>query len=126
MRLRGRIIGALNLFRTAQGPLDDSDTVVAQGLADVATIAVLQHRTSLDAHTLNSQLSIALNSRIIIEQAKGMVSQTTNIDVDQAFARLRAYSRNHNEGLTEMARRIVERELAVRDLDWAQVPKSRR
>jgi GAF domain-containing protein len=75
LRLRGRTIGALNLFRTEQGPLDADDVIVAQGLADVATIAILQHRTSLDARLLNDQLSNALNSRIIIEQAKGKVSQ---------------------------------------------------
>ncbi len=116
MRLRGRTIGALNLFRTTQGPLDDEDIVVAQGLADVATIAILQHRTNLDAQTLNGQLSIALNSRIIIEQAKGMVSQTVNCGMDDAFGHLRAHARNHNLGLTEVARRVVERELAIEDL----------
>ena len=90
MRLRGRIIGALNFFRVDADPLDESDVVVAQGLSGVATIAILQHQTSLDAKVLNSQLSKALDSRIIIEQAKGMVSQATGCDVDQAFNRLRA------------------------------------
>ena len=108
MRLRGRTIGALNLFRTTQGPLEVDDVVVVQGLADVATIAILQHRSSLDAHTLNEQLSNALNSRIVIEQAKGIISQATSSDMDKAFARLRAYARNHNEGLTDVATRIVE------------------
>jgi len=116
MRLRGRTIGALNLFRTTQGPLDDEDIVVAQGLADVATIAILQHRTNLDAQTLNGQLSIALNSRIIIEQAKGMISQTVGCGMDEAFGQLRAHARNNNLGLTEVARRVVERELAIEDL----------
>ncbi len=126
MRLRGRTIGALNLFRMVQGSLDDSDVIVAQGLADVATIAILQHRTSLDAQTLNGQLSIALHSRIIIEQAKGMVSQTTSTDMDGAFARLRTHARNHNEGLTDVARRVVDREIAVEDLDHTPEPKIRR
>jgi GAF domain-containing protein len=66
MRLRGRTIGALNLFRSKLGLLDEEDVALAQGLADVATIAILQHRTSLDAKVLNDQLSYALNSRIII------------------------------------------------------------
>jgi AmiR/NasT family two-component response regulator len=108
MRLRGRMVGALNLFRSAQGFMTSADVAVAQGFADVATIAILQHQTYLDAQTLNSQLSNALNSRIIIEQAKGMVSQFSNCDMDQAFNRLRTHSRNHNLRLTDVARAVVE------------------
>jgi GAF domain-containing protein len=117
MRLRGRTIGALNLFRTTQGPMGADDVVVAQGLADVATIAILQHRSSLDAHTLNEQLSNALNSRIVIEQAKGIISQATHCDMDHAFGRLRAHARNHNEGLTQVAWGLVEGTLKAEDLD---------
>lgn len=126
MRLRGRTLGALNLFRTSQGPLDENDVVVAQGLADVATIAILQHQTAQDAQTLNGQLSIALNSRIIIEQAKGMVSQTTKCDMDSAFGRLRVHARNHNLGLTEVARSVVDRRLAIVELDVLAEPKTNR
>ena len=111
MRLRGRTIGALNLFNSDEGPLNSEDVLVAQGLADVATIAILQYRSSLDAKVLNDQLSSALNSRIIIEQAKGMVSQATSCDMDQAFGRLRAFSRNHNMRLTEVATSVVHGEL---------------
>jgi GAF domain-containing protein len=107
MRLRGRTIGALNLFHTKVGPMDPDDVVAAQGLADVATIAILQYRSSLDAKTLNDQLSNALNSRIIIEQAKGMVSQATACDMDRAFGRLRAHARNHNARLTDVATSVV-------------------
>jgi GAF domain-containing protein len=117
MRLRGRTIGALNLFRTEQGQLDTDDVAVAQGLADVATIAILQHRMSLDARLLNDQLSNALNSRIIIEQAKGNVSQSTNCDVDQAFIRLRAHARNHNLRLTDVAHSVVDGSLDADRLD---------
>jgi GAF domain-containing protein len=117
MRLRGSTIGALNFFRTEQGPLDSEDVVLAQGLADVATIAILQHRTSMDAKTLNDQLSHALNSRIIIEQAKGIVSQATNSDMDQAFDRLRVHARNHNMGLTAVAMAVVKGTLSGADLD---------
>jgi len=117
MRLRGRTIGALNLFRSIQGPLDDTDVVVAQGLADVATIAILQHRSSLDANALNDQLSGALNSRIIIEQAKGIIVQSESCDMDEAFARLRAQARNHNVGLSEIALRVVDGTLLSADLD---------
>jgi AmiR/NasT family two-component response regulator len=105
--------------------LDDDDVIVAQGLADVATIAILQHRTSMDAKTLNFQLSNALDSRIIIEQAKGKVSQATNCDMDQAFSRLRVYARNHNLGLTLVAMQVVEGSLSGADLDVPSVPKAR-
>jgi GAF domain-containing protein len=125
MRLRGRTIGALNFFRKLPGTLDDDDVIVAQGLADVATIAILQHRTSMDAKTLNFQLSNALDSRIIIEQAKGKVSQATNCDMDQAFSRLRVYARNHNLGLTLVAMQVVEGSLSGADLDVPSVPKAR-
>jgi GAF domain-containing protein len=117
MRLRGRVIGALNFFRAEAVALDAGDVVVAQGLADVATIAILQHQTSLNARVLNSQLSKALNSRIIIEQAKGMISQATNCDVDQAFTRLRAHARNHNARLTSLANAIVDGVIQPQDLD---------
>jgi GAF domain-containing protein len=117
MRHRGRTIGALNFFRTEQGPLDADDVVLAQGLADVATIAILQHRMSMDAKTLNDQLSHALNSRIIIEQAKGMVSQATDSTMDQAFDRLRVHARNHNLGLTAVAMSVVKGSLQGEDLD---------
>jgi len=102
MRLRGRTIGALNL---------------AQGLADVATIAILQHQLSMSAQLLNNQLSFALNSRIIIEQAKGMISQSTNCSMDEAFARLRTHARNHNLRLTDVATSIVGGQIGISTLD---------
>jgi GAF domain-containing protein len=123
MRLRGRTIGALNLFRTHQGILDSDDVAVAQGFADVATIAILQHQSSLSASTLNDQLSNALNSRIIIEQAKGMIRQAMNCDMDEAFGRLRAHARNHNVGLTEVATRVVDGELEASELDVPKLAK---
>ena len=116
MRLRGRTIGALNLLATRSGALDESDVAVAQGLADVATIAILQHQTSLDSKILTNQLSIALNSRIIIEQAKGMISQAAGCDMDEAFARLRAHARDCNERLTEVAAQLIALEIDVDDL----------
>src|SRR5487761_519241 len=116
MRLRGRVIGALNFFRVDSISLDSEDVVVAQGLADVATIAILQHQTFVDAKVLNSQLSNALNSRIAIEQAKGMISQATNCDMHEAFNRLRAHARNHNLRLTALANAIVDGKVHPRDL----------
>jgi GAF domain-containing protein len=75
MRLRGTVIGALNLFHVEAGEMQSADVEVAQALADVATIAILQHRATLEAQVVNQQLQNALNSRIVIEQAKGMVAE---------------------------------------------------
>jgi GAF domain-containing protein len=125
MRLRGRSIGALNLFRADVGYLDDDDVVVVQALADVATIAILQHRSAIDASTLNGQLSEALNSRIIIEQAKGIIAESLKCDMDAAFARLRAHARNNNLGLTDVARSVVAGTLRSQALDAPRPPRTK-
>jgi GAF domain-containing protein len=98
LRLRGVVIGALNLFRAELGGLAAVDVAAAQALADVATIAILQNRLARDAKLLNEQLDHALNSRIAIEQAKGILAERGRLDMDQAFADLRSYARGH--GLT--------------------------
>jgi len=108
MRLRGVTIGALNLFRSAAGAVEEADVVAAQALADVATIAVLQHRAAVAAHLLVDQLNHALNSRIMIEQAKGVVAERAGVDMEAAFARLRAHARNHNVLLADVARSVIE------------------
>lgn len=125
MRLRGKTIGALNLFRTETGLLNDEDVVLTQGLADVATIAILQHQTSKNASVLNSQLTVALNSRIVIEQAKGMIAQSTNCNMDEAFARLRAHARNNNLGLTDLATSVVNGVFKPNALDVPKAPKAK-
>ncbi len=117
LRLRGRTIGALNMFRIAEGCLDDGDVMAAQGLADIATIAVIQHQVSVDAQTLNLQLSEALNSRITIEQAKGRICQALNVDMDEAFRRLRSHARNNNLHLSQIAAGIAAGTLDPDSLD---------
>jgi GAF domain-containing protein len=117
LRLRGRTIGALNMFRTDQGTLDAIDVTAAQGLADIATIAIIQHQVAVDAQTLNLQLSQALNSRIVIEQAKGKISQAANIDMDRAFQRLRAHARKHNLRLSQLAADIANAATHPDELD---------
>jgi GAF domain-containing protein len=107
MRLRGQIIGALNLFRTATGSLDHDDVAIAQALADLATIAILQNRVVVEQRDVNAQLNAALSSRIVIEQAKGMIAERQQLPVDQAFDRLRRYARNHNLRLADVARDTV-------------------
>jgi len=106
MRLRGQTVGALNLFRVATGSLGD-DVEAAQALADVATIAILQHRGAVNARELNDQLNHALNSRIVIEQAKGRVAEAANLDMDRSFERLRRHARRHNLRLADLAEDVV-------------------
>jgi len=117
LRLRKQTIGALNLYRVDEGRMSDTDVVAAQALADVATIAILQHRTVRDAQLLNEQLSQALNTRIVIEQAKGVVAERAELDMEAAFARLRRHARNHNLRLTDIAQAISSKALQVSSLD---------
>jgi GAF domain-containing protein len=112
MRLRGVTIGALNLFRTEKGRLEESDVVAAQALADVATIAILQHRAAIEAHLLVDQLNHALNSRVVIEQAKGILAQRVGFDMGAAFSWLRNHARSHNLRLVEVAQSIIDGNLA--------------
>jgi GAF domain-containing protein len=117
MRLRGSVIGALNLFSVQSGGLAEADVEAAQAMADVATIAVLQHRAALEAQVVNEQLSHALNSRIVIEQAKGMVAERESLNMELAFAVLRNHARNHNLRLVDLARDIIGSGVAVSSLD---------
>ena len=107
MRLRDQVIGALNLFRAAPGGLDPADLRIAQALADVATIGLLHERNVRRRETVSEQLQAALNSRVIIEQAKGKLAERLGIDMDRAFAMLRDYARNTNQHLTDIARNFV-------------------
>ena len=104
-------IGALNLFRAEPGPLPDADRSLAQALADVATIGILQERGSRRREVLAEQLQDALTSRIVIEQAKGVIAERLGVHVDEAFAQMRGHARSHGERLSEVARRVVSREL---------------
>ena len=112
MRLRGTVIGALNLFHVEAAEMRRADVEGAQALADVATIAILQHRASLEAQVLNQQLHHALNSRIVIEQAKGMVAQRAGLNMELAFSALRTYARNHNLRLVDVAGSVIDGTLA--------------
>jgi GAF domain-containing protein len=113
MRLRGEIIGTLNLMSTRVGNLNLLDAQAAQALTDVATIGILQQRLIHERGIVAEQLQRALDSRILIEQAKGVLSQMSNISVDDAFDAMRAYARTNNLRLREVADRIVNRTIDV-------------
>jgi GAF domain-containing protein len=108
LRLRSERVGALNLFRRAVGVMSDSDLLVAQGLADVATIGILHQRVLTHGAVVNSQLQTALNSRIVIEQAKGVLAERLGVDMEQAFVHLRSMARNNNRHLGDTARAVIE------------------
>jgi GAF domain-containing protein len=107
LRLRNRVVGALNLFQSTPQPLGEADIALAQALADVATIAVLQQRTLAQSHVENSQLETALTSRILVEQVKGVLAERWNASVDDAFAAFRSYARAHQVRLSDLAARII-------------------
>jgi len=113
MQLRDQVIGALNLFRDAHGALDAEAVHVGQALADVATISLLHERSMRRTDTLNEQLQTALNSRVVIEQAKGKLAERLGIDVDQAFTLLRDQARTSNQRLSDVARAFVDGRQAI-------------
>ncbi|MEU4669653.1 GAF and ANTAR domain-containing protein [Amycolatopsis sp. NPDC023774] len=109
LRLRGLTIGALNLFGRAHVPAEDLE--LAQGLADTATIGILQERAIRRGEVLSGQLQSALSSRVVIEQAKGVLSVSGRLSMADAFTALRRYARSNNARLSEVARSLAEREL---------------
>ncbi|TFD15092.1 ANTAR domain-containing protein [Cryobacterium sp. TMT1-2-2] len=113
MRVRDRTIGALNLFRTDTGDVTPEDAAIGQAMADVATISILQERTVREDPVVNEQLQRALNSRILIEQAKGVIAQISTVDMDQAFKRLRADARARNQTMRESAENVINRRIQL-------------
>lgn len=116
MRLRRQVIGALNLFRTEPGALDEADVSAGQALADLATIAILQARDVHDTGVVVDQLQHALHSRIVIEQAKGVLAERAGIGMDVAFARLRAHARSRQLKLAHVAEDVIAGRLGIQEL----------
>ena len=108
LRLRRETIGALNLFGRADVAFDEEDVRVVQALADVATIALIQERSIARSDLLADQLQAALNSRIVIEQAKGALAQAEGISLDEAFVRLRADARRSQTKLVQVAQTYLD------------------
>ena len=109
LRLRVVTLGALNLLGVTQVPMDEADVIVARAFADLAALSIVQHRASAEALQLNEQMSAALTSRVVIEQAKGVISERADVDLArEVFSRLRVYARNHNLRLTEVAQAAID------------------
>jgi GAF domain-containing protein len=113
LRLRDTTLGSMNLFRDAPGRLNEDDAVAAQALTDVATISILQQQTVQHATLAQEQLQRALDSRVLVEQAKGFIAQVHGIDMDAAFTLLRAYARSHQMQLSRVAHAVVHREIVL-------------
>lgn len=109
MRLRRDVVGALSLLNAEPDGVHAVSTQLGQALADVATIGILQHRTIDNANVLTEQLQTALNSRVIIEQAKGMIAaHSGTLSPEEAFTALRRYARTHHHRLSDLARQVVD------------------
>lgn len=111
MRLRGDTIGAMNLFSAPGNPLSETHLRIGQALADVATIAILSHRVLERKSQLSEELQTALNSRISIEQAKGILAESAGIDMGAAFELLRTHARRQNLRLSDVAHSLATGEL---------------
>jgi ANTAR domain len=116
LRLRGHVIGAMNLFSTAEVPLTAEDVALGQGMADIATIGLLQQRRALEHDILTEQLQAALNTRIVIEQAKGVLSERAGISLGDAFNLMRAQARRTQQPLTAVAYAVLDGTLGAADL----------
>lgn len=108
LRLRGQVIGAMNLFSIAEVPLSIDDVALGQGMADIATIGLLQQRRALEHDILTEQLQAALNTRIVIEQAKGVLSERAGISLGTAFALMRSRARSTQQPLTTIAYAVLD------------------
>jgi hypothetical protein len=122
LRLRTDVVGALNLFHT--GDLDEADLRLGQAMADAATISILAYRAIRQGELLGAQLQTALDSRVVIEQAKGVLAERWQLGMDEAFRRLRGYARSHNRLLSELARDVVSGEIDTTTLPVVPADKS--
>jgi GAF domain-containing protein len=107
MRLRDQVIGTLNLFRSAPNGIDEAVARAARALVDIATIGILQERAIHQQELVATQLQVALTSRVMIEQAKGVLAERLQMTPDEAFVQLRRYARSHNHPLTELANDVI-------------------
>jgi GAF domain-containing protein len=113
LRLRGQVLGVLNLFCIDRATLSDTDVDLGQALCDIATVGLLQERTLRQSEVLSEQLQSALNSRVLLEQAKGVLSERADITVDEAFTLMRSHARRNHEQLRSVAAAVIDGILPV-------------
>lgn len=117
LRLRDEVIGAMNIFSVDPRTFSADERGLAQSLADASTIAILQERVLQHNQTRVEQLQGALNSRVIIEQAKGLLASVGTLDMDEAYNQLRHMARSTNRRLADVARDLVEGRMVRSGLD---------
>lgn len=108
LRLRDDAIGALNVYSKRDRRLNEQDVALGRAFADIATVGLLQQRAISERERVRDQLQHALDSRVVIEQAKGIVAERHGLQMDQAFERIRTHSRSHNSRLATTVRDIVD------------------
>jgi GAF domain-containing protein len=111
LRVRTDVIGAMNLFRATDEPFTDDEMDIAQAMAEMAAIGLIQERALRERSLLTEQLYATLISRVVIEQAKGMLAEYLKMTVDDAFQLLRSYTRDRNRKLSDVARDVVDRKI---------------
>jgi len=112
MRIVDDVLGTLGLFGTSVGTLNDEDFWLGQALAHVASVALVSANALADKQTVSAQLRHALDSRVTIEQAKGYLAQTLDTEMDLAYDQMRAFAARQGRHLTEVAREVLDRDLA--------------
>lgn len=125
LRLRDVTLGALNMLSVSHDPMAEANLVVARAFADLAALSIVQHRASIEAQRLNEQLSGALTSRVVIEQAKGVISERAGVTLAEAFSRLRTFARQRNLRLTDVARATIDGTVDPRAWAGSGQPPSR-
>lgn len=125
MRLRSAIIGALNLFRAAPGPMPEADERLARAIADMASIAILHDQATRETQIREGHLQHALDSRVVIEQTKGILAERAHVDMATAFNLLRAHARNNNLQLTVVAAQVIAGTLALDGRGAARLSRRR-
>lgn len=123
LRLRDEVIGAFNMFHVERGDMSPVDVSAATALADMATIAVLQYRAVQEAEEVAAQLRRALDSRVIIEQAKGRLAERAGFGMGDAFAVLRQHSRSHNIKLADLSAMVVNGDIDLTDIARPRPPR---
>lgn len=113
MRVQGKTIGAMGLFRREPGTMSREDSAIGQALANVATVGILHERNLRESILVNEQLQRALNSRVFIEQAKGVIAYRSGVDMDEAFRRLRSFARSNSQTLQQTAAQVIDQTLLL-------------